>query len=179
MAGEVHVAHTGDVHLEEDRYFGDAAQCLEWFVCDGIRAGVALFVINGDLTAYKATIKERNRGLTCGSVWRTTPRSSSLRAIMAVSSLATYKKPSRNAPHSRVDPRIVQITYPFHPLSGREFELVSHRKYWAEDRAHFCDEDGRLRPPRTPETSMSEPVLPGQVAVHVEVKLSNGCWAAD
>ena len=60
MAGEVHVAHTGDVHLEEDRYFGDTAKCLEWFVCDGIRAGVDLFVINGDLTTYKATIKERN-----------------------------------------------------------------------------------------------------------------------
>jgi hypothetical protein len=59
-AGEVRVAHTGDVHLEEDRYFGDTAQCLEWFVCDGIRAGVDLFVINGDLTTYKATIKERN-----------------------------------------------------------------------------------------------------------------------
>jgi DNA repair exonuclease SbcCD nuclease subunit len=59
-AGEVRVAHTGDVHLEEDRYFGDTAQCLEWFVCDGIRADVDLFVINGDLTTYKATIKERN-----------------------------------------------------------------------------------------------------------------------
>ena len=59
-ASEVRVAHTGDVHLEEDRYFGDTAQCLEWFVCDGIRAGVDLFVINGDLTTYKATIKERN-----------------------------------------------------------------------------------------------------------------------
>lgn len=59
-AAEVRVAHTGDVHLEEDRYFGDTAQCLEWFVCDAIRAGVDLFVINGDLTTYKATIKERN-----------------------------------------------------------------------------------------------------------------------
>jgi len=29
-------------------------------VCDGIRADVDLFVINGDLTTYKATIKERN-----------------------------------------------------------------------------------------------------------------------
>jgi DNA repair exonuclease SbcCD nuclease subunit len=59
-AAEVRVAHTGDVHLEEDRYFGDTAQCLEWFVCDAIRANVDLFVVNGDLTTYKATIKERN-----------------------------------------------------------------------------------------------------------------------
>jgi predicted MPP superfamily phosphohydrolase len=33
---------------------------LEWFVCDGIRQKTDLFVINGDLTTYKATIKERN-----------------------------------------------------------------------------------------------------------------------
>jgi hypothetical protein len=64
-AHEVRVAHTGDVHLEEDRYFEDTAECLEWFVSDGIRAAVHLFVINGDLTTYKTTIKERNCGLTC------------------------------------------------------------------------------------------------------------------
>ena len=58
--GEVRVAHMGDVHLDEDGYFGDTAQCLEWFVCDAVRAGVDPFVINGDLTTYKATIKERN-----------------------------------------------------------------------------------------------------------------------
>ncbi len=54
------ISHSGDVHLEEDRYFGDTAQCLEWFVADGIRANTDLFVIDGDLTTYKATIKERN-----------------------------------------------------------------------------------------------------------------------
>jgi len=54
------VCHCGDVHLEEDRYFGDTAQCLEWFVADAIGSNVNLFVINGDLTTYKATIKERN-----------------------------------------------------------------------------------------------------------------------
>lgn len=54
------VSHCGDVHLEEDRYFGDTAQCLEWFVYDGIRQKTDLFVIDGDLTTYKATIKERN-----------------------------------------------------------------------------------------------------------------------
>ena len=52
--------HAGDFHLDEDRYFADTAQCLEWFVKDAIRAGVDFFVINGDLTTYKATIKERN-----------------------------------------------------------------------------------------------------------------------
>jgi DNA repair exonuclease SbcCD nuclease subunit len=33
---------------------------LEWFVDDGIRQETGLFVIDGDLTTYKATIKERN-----------------------------------------------------------------------------------------------------------------------
>ena len=54
------VAHAGDFHLDEDHYFGDTAHCLEWFVEDAIRSGVNLFCINGDLTTYKATIKERN-----------------------------------------------------------------------------------------------------------------------
>jgi hypothetical protein len=53
-------AHAGDFHLDEDRYFADTAQCLEWFVADAIQSSVDLFVINGDLTTYKATIKERN-----------------------------------------------------------------------------------------------------------------------
>ena len=53
-------AHNGDIHLEEDHYFGDTAQCLEWFVADAIRSNVDLFVINGDLTTYKQTIRERN-----------------------------------------------------------------------------------------------------------------------
>jgi DNA repair exonuclease SbcCD nuclease subunit len=52
--------HAGDFHLDEDRYFADTAQCLEWFAADAIRASVDLFVVNGDLTTYKATIKERN-----------------------------------------------------------------------------------------------------------------------
>jgi DNA repair exonuclease SbcCD nuclease subunit len=53
-------AHAGDFHLEEDRYFADTVRCLEWFVADAIRANVDFFAINGDLTTYKATIKERN-----------------------------------------------------------------------------------------------------------------------
>jgi DNA repair exonuclease SbcCD nuclease subunit len=54
------ISHCGDIHLDEDRYFGDTAQCLEWSVTDAIRANVDLFVVNGDLTTYKQTIKERN-----------------------------------------------------------------------------------------------------------------------
>jgi exonuclease SbcD len=54
------ISHCGDIHVEEDRYFGDTAQCLEWFVEDAICANTDLFVVDGDLTTYKATIKERN-----------------------------------------------------------------------------------------------------------------------
>ena len=54
------ISHCGDIHLEEDRYFGDTAHCLEWFVADSIRANTDLFVVDGDLTTSKATIKERN-----------------------------------------------------------------------------------------------------------------------
>lgn len=54
------ISHCGDVHIEEDRYFGDTAQCLEWLVTDSIRSNTDLFVVDGDLTTYKATIKERN-----------------------------------------------------------------------------------------------------------------------
>jgi len=63
-------AHTGDVHVDEDHYFGDAAQCLEWFVADAIGQDVDLFVINGDLTTYKATIKERNLWIDMVIAWQ-------------------------------------------------------------------------------------------------------------
>jgi len=54
------ISHCGDIHVEEDRHFGDTAQCLEWFVEDSIHANTNLFVVDGDLTTYKQTIKERN-----------------------------------------------------------------------------------------------------------------------
>jgi DNA repair exonuclease SbcCD nuclease subunit len=54
------ISHCGDIHVEEDRYFADTAQCMEWFVEDSIHANTDLFVVDGDLTTYKQTIKERN-----------------------------------------------------------------------------------------------------------------------
>ena len=52
------IAHAGDFHLDEDQYFGDTAQCLEWLVVDAIQ--YHLDCVDRDLTTYKATIKERN-----------------------------------------------------------------------------------------------------------------------
>ena len=54
------ISHCGDIHIEEDQYFGDTTQCLESFVEDSIHANTNLFVVDGDLTTYKQTIKERN-----------------------------------------------------------------------------------------------------------------------
>jgi hypothetical protein len=39
----------------------------------------------------------------------------------------------------------VQVTHPFHPLSGREFDLAFRRKAWGEDRVFFFDVDGMVR----------------------------------
>lgn len=36
------------------------------------------------------------------------------------------------------------MTHPYHPLYRQEFELVSYRQNWGEDRVWFQDEDGRL-----------------------------------
>lgn len=39
----------------------------------------------------------------------------------------------------------MRITHPFHPLSGHEFELVSRRRHWGEDRVVYRGPDGVLR----------------------------------
>ena len=38
----------------------------------------------------------------------------------------------------------MRVTHPFHPLYGRDFEFVSHRQNWGEDRVHLHDENGKL-----------------------------------
>jgi hypothetical protein len=37
------------------------------------------------------------------------------------------------------------VTHPFHPLFGREFELVTYRSAWGEERVYFHDDKGRLQ----------------------------------
>lgn len=36
------------------------------------------------------------------------------------------------------------MTHPFHPLAGREFDLVVRKNNWAEDRVFFFGDDGEL-----------------------------------
>ncbi len=37
------------------------------------------------------------------------------------------------------------MTHPFHPLAGREFELLARRHTWEQDRVFFFDRDGQMR----------------------------------
>ena len=37
------------------------------------------------------------------------------------------------------------MTHPFHPLYGREFELVTQKQAWGEDRVYFRDRAKRLQ----------------------------------
>jgi Family of unknown function (DUF5372) len=39
----------------------------------------------------------------------------------------------------------VRVTHPFHPLSGREFDLVVRKKNWTDDRVFFFGDDGQMR----------------------------------
>lgn len=38
-----------------------------------------------------------------------------------------------------------RVTHPFHPLRGREFDLVDRRRTWGEDRVYYQDERGELK----------------------------------
>jgi hypothetical protein len=38
----------------------------------------------------------------------------------------------------------VRVTHPFHPLFGREFDLVSQRHAWGHVRVGVSDDQGRL-----------------------------------
>jgi hypothetical protein len=38
----------------------------------------------------------------------------------------------------------VRVTHPFHPLVGREFDLVVRKMNWAEDRVFFFGDGGQL-----------------------------------
>jgi len=42
------------------------------------------------------------------------------------------------------DPLRVQVTHPFHPIAGEEFEFVKRRRNWRQDRVYFYDCAGEL-----------------------------------
>jgi hypothetical protein len=49
------------------------------------------------------------------------------------------------APVTREESRRVRITHPFHPLSGKQFDLVEHRCIFSESYVYFHDDCGHLR----------------------------------
>lgn len=53
--------------------------------------------------------------------------------------------------------RIVRVTHPFHPCSGREFAFVEVRRTWNQDRVFFFDDDGVLRSLPTEWTDAGDP----------------------
>ena len=38
-----------------------------------------------------------------------------------------------------------RITHPFHPLRGAEYELVTRKLTWAQDRVFYYDASGKLK----------------------------------
>ncbi len=50
-----------------------------------------------------------------------------------------------NAPDADREQRSFRVTHPFHPLFGREFELVHCRQCWGEERVFYLDEGEELR----------------------------------
>ena len=53
-------------------------------------------------------------------------------------------QPRKTAPQLTDPARLVRITHPFHPLSGRKYRLVDYRRDWDREKALFYDEDDEL-----------------------------------
>jgi hypothetical protein len=49
------------------------------------------------------------------------------------------------------------VTHPFHPLYGREFEVLTSVRRWGEDRVYFHDDQGRVVSLRAQWTSVFSP----------------------
>jgi Family of unknown function (DUF5372) len=55
------------------------------------------------------------------------------------------RKPRQTAQADRADRQRFRIVHPFHPLQGREFELLVHQRYVSEERVRFLDDDNQFR----------------------------------
>ncbi|MCL0095929.1 Y4bD/Y4pK family protein [Dehalococcoidia bacterium] len=52
---------------------------------------------------------------------------------------------------------VFRVVHPFHPLYGQEFELITYRNNWGEERVFFHDSGGRLRSMPASWTSVAAP----------------------
>ena len=48
-------------------------------------------------------------------------------------------------PHDNGAKKHFRVTHPFHPLFGKEFELVEYRNNWGEDRMYFFNTKGEVQ----------------------------------
>ena len=71
------------------------------------------------------------------------PGVTSLRVSQVAQSIP-WPEPS-TAPETGQALRRFRITHPFHPLRGREFELIQIKLCWGIDRVYYTGEDGALR----------------------------------
>ena len=82
----------------------------------------------------------------------------------AVSLSTTHGHERSTAPHGDVEIRRFRVTHPYHPLFQQEFELVSYRQDWGEDRVWFQDKLGRLHSLPTSWTDAGESMAKVAVA---------------
>ena len=50
-----------------------------------------------------------------------------------------------NAPDAADQRRSFRVTHPFHPLFGREFDLINYTHCWGKDRVFYVDEADQVR----------------------------------
>ena len=53
------------------------------------------------------------------------------------------------------------MTHPFHPLRGREYDLIDYRHFWSEDRVVYVDETGKAQslPARWTSAAAEDPAV--------------------
>jgi hypothetical protein len=78
------------------------------------------------------------RGVFCGDKERC------LLAYHGAIPVCFWLRPS-NAPQRSTEKRTFRVTHPYHPLFERQFELITRRRNWGEDRVWFEDGEGRLQ----------------------------------
>ncbi len=46
------------------------------------------------------------------------------------------------APSGALEQQRIRVTHPFHPLAGQEFDLISRKRNWGEDRVFIVGQGG-------------------------------------
>jgi Family of unknown function (DUF5372) len=70
----------------------------------------------------------------CATIWAAIPRAATFLNVLSTAPTAAAR-----------GTRQVRITHPFHPLSGKRFDLIEHRCSFGLSLLYFHDDSGRLR----------------------------------